>query len=333
MDAMPLEERMEHVNRCLDEDENVSQAANKLAEHNFDACPICFKESECHIEHLKKCAKQQSVFPKDLIHIIQRYEKESGNRVKSRKRGPRAKKTTPVQRKAKKSKSQPDQDENEEAIPHKSKSPVQSIHFAKTLTVCRGRLTAYADLPDRNEIQDKLDAFLKNSVILNFRTAESPVSAAQTFSLSSFLIPHIFIARGFDRFVCKTNSNPVNPVADSLPVESGFLKECTVIQIDKKDEFFDRLWQQKDKKSADLLLRTDDGSELACHSFVWCMNTGKPRLIRCGSMFRVDCSTFSKSMVQAFVSFCYSGKMRVETEMEQEMRSFCSHFECNHLLQ
>lgn len=333
MDAMPLEERMEHVNRCLDEDENVLQTANKLAEHKFDACPICFKESECHIEHLKKCAKQQSVFPKDLIHIIQRYEKESGNRVKSRKRGPRPKKTTPVPRKAKKSKVQVDQDENEEAIPQKSKSPVQSVHFAKTLTVCRGRLTAYADLPDRNDVQSKLDAFLKNSVVLNFGSTDSPVPAAETYSLSSLLIPHIFIARGFDRFVGKTDSNPVDSVPDAPPVEPGFLNECTIIQIDKRDEFFDRLWQQKDRKSADLLLRTSDGSELACHSFVWCMNTGKARLTRCGSMFRADCSAFPKSVVQAFVTFCYSGKMRVEAELEQEMRQFCSHFECNHLLQ
>lgn len=326
---LPLDDRMTHVNRCLDQDENVSQAANKLAEHHFDACPICFKESECHIEHLKKCAKKHSVFPKDLIRILQKYEKESGTRVKNRKKGTRVKKTVTASRKeSKKAEMNVVVDDDEETIPKKSENQLQSVHFTKTLTVRSGRLTTFSDLPDRKDIQTKLDKFLNNSLVCNFRTIESPVKETEMFGLSSLILSHLFVARGFDSFITMTTASQSNQIPET-PVESGFLKESAVIEIDKRDELFDRLWQQKNKKSADLLIKTKDGLDVACHSFVWCMNTGKAHLTRCGSMFRADCSSFSKSVVESFVNFCYSGRMRIEAEMEEEMRTFCTHVECS----
>lgn len=333
---MSSENQMHHVNQCLDADENFSQSANKLAEHKFDACPICFKEAQCHIDHLKKCAKQKSVFPADLIRIIQRYEKESGNRVKGKKKcgGGVTKKAARPRQSKKVIRTDQDAD-GEEIIPKKTQDDdsVQSAHFVKTITIRNGRLTTCADLPDRKEVQQKLDHLLKGSVLMNVCSQNSPTELAAMFSLSDLMQSHAFIARGFERLVMDTvrPSKNISSHAPS-PIKTGFLPEDNAIQINRANELLERLWQQKDKKSADLLIKTREQAVVACHSMLWCMNTGKPHMTRCGSMFRVDCSAFSKTVVDSFICFCYSGRMRIEAEMEREVRLFLSHFQCEDLL-
>ena len=330
---------MHHVNSCLDQEENAAQAANKLAQRNFDACPICFKDAECNVDHLRRCAKQRSVLPKDLISVIERYEQQVGAVTSARGRG-RGRRTVAANRRQKLSKKTAVAaavDDLEEIIPAKASSTNRSHHFSKQVSVVNGRLTTRAHLPDRTEVQARLDALLTDSILVNFiNDANSPVDAAtslpELFSLASLLHPHCFMSRGFDSLVAQPSVHQQLQPA-TVAQENGFLQQDLVTEIDCRNQMFDLLWQQKDRKSADLLIRTRDQVDVACHSFVWCMNCSKARLTRCGSMFRADCSAFSQQTVQTFVAFCYSGRMSLAPTAEQEMRALAEHLQCIHLFQ
>ena len=327
---------MLHVNSCLDEDENATLAANQLADRQWTHCPICLKTG-CTLNHLRKCAKDKKVLPRDVVDIVQRFEKEiqtNGVNAFSKlgKKAAAKPKKEPTAKKPRKAATKKNvKTDDTQIVENMSEEPVvvSSFFISKSMTATAGKIIAAKEPLTRQEIDSRVNQIIKYSVVDNYKIIQETV------------IPRFFGLASLDcdrsHLICQAFESRIN-VSDELNLQErkasqsptqGFLPETTLSTIEIKEtrSFLDRLRSlRKDRQSMDVVIQTR-GDSISCHSFLWSLNTN------CDILHgnRIDLSSFSHDVVNCFICYCYDGVLKVPMNCLKEMLAFVTLLGCHEL--
>lgn len=360
-----LEEQEIHVNKCLDCDE----AASQLSQKSWKECPVCGKP-DTTVDHLKKCAKDKGVLPRDVIGMIAEFESKNGiiTRKEPAKRATNKKTTTTktgkprAPRGSKKKGTKLNEahlngvkkEDETSTCQYFQEEPViisDPPSQARTVTVKNGKLTTRRELLSTEEIAEKLDNFLLN------RTINNKLEIIETFPLPSTknhhyfdictkalecgefaLPPTVFIAQNFENYI-KPKKTIVHQMEkdDEEGCQAGFPTDETPVEIHAVGELVSRLT----RLPCDTVIKTRDGVDVTCPSSLWssCTNTSPQPLQSQQSsktsalLYQVDGQTFDSHVISSFVSYCRTGRLVVKPSYIPEMMIFLEKYGFRSLLQ
>jgi hypothetical protein len=361
-----LEEQEIHVNKCLDCDE----AASQLSQKSWKECPLCGKP-DTTVDHLKKCAKDKGVLPRDVVGIIEEFESKNGiitrkqpvkratNKTTSTKTG---KGRAPRGSKKKEAKLIEAHfngvKEDQTSISTSSKcqyfpeEPVvlsASSSQARTVSIKKGKLTTRRELLSKEEIAEKLNHFLLNRTINNQIIETFPLPSTKNHHYFDIctkalecgqfsLPPTVFIAQNFENYI-KAKKTIVRQTEkdDDECSQAGFPTDEAAVEIHAVGELVSRLT----RLPCDTLIKTRDGVDVTCPSSLWssCTNTSPQPLQSQHSsttsalLYQVDARTFDSHVIWSFVSYCRTGRLLVQPSYIPEMMVFLEKYGFRSLLQ
>jgi hypothetical protein len=326
-----MAEQLLHVNECLDDDgsENATLAANQLAERSWTHCPICRKKG-CTLNHLRKCAKDRNIYPRDVVTIIQKFEQDMRDHglnafSKLGRKQPVIKpKKEPAVKRQKKELVKKKEDTQVTQIDEITEEPVVVSTFftGQTITAKDGKIVVPKVPLSKEQIDGRVEQIIKFNLVENFKVIEE-TQAPHFFRLASLECDR-------EELICQSFANRMNvkkpvglatrvPFNSISPSQGFFVEESSeILEISDTESFFSRLKTLRNEEaSKDLIINCQGKQRTSCHSFIWKMNTNSVIIDS-----QVDATGVSRELVDSFVSYCYSGLLRFSTSHLSDMSEF-----------
>ncbi|RWS22980.1 hypothetical protein B4U80_13454 [Leptotrombidium deliense] len=290
---VPFETKVSHINRCL----TIKGVVNrKTAAVKTFECPLCCK-SNVNVNHIKKCAKNHGVLPKNLVSLVEK-------RVKSRH-------FVAFDSSAKR--------ETEKA--HLSDEINLQNKFAyvtnREITVNRGFVDEIKHSVVENHIESRSQLFIELPIVWKL---SSLVENDETFTVT-----------GFEQYC---HSSKINNELTGFFVDNTNTESCdTENVIDNSSELLTKLRSLVNKPThCDLIIKASDKKLVYAHSFIWKLHSLTGISVVKKHLSIIDCEDFKDDVIIEFLNYCYSGIINVNQDNFELLTKLAQKFDCKNLI-